>query len=46
MRLYLEPHKIGDDRVWGCLGGGQVMCAIFKSYYVSDYCLSGYSVPV
>ena len=22
MRLYLEPHKIGDDRVWGCLGGG------------------------
>ena len=37
MRLYLEPHKIGDDRVWGCLGveaggiWGQVM-------YNSDYC--------
>lgn len=22
MRLYFEPHKIGDDTVLGCLGGG------------------------
>ena len=36
MRLYLEAHKIGDDRVWGCLGVGQVMCAIFKSYYMYE----------
>ena len=26
MRLYLEPHKIGDDTVWGCLGGGSWFC--------------------
>ena len=29
IRLYLEPHKIDDDRVWGvqvCLGGGSWYC--------------------
>ena len=43
MRLYLEPHKIGDDRVGG--GGveaGGIWGQVFKSYYL----LSGYSVPV
>ena len=35
MRLYLEPHKIGDDRVWGCLGvtaGFDVRVAILMTF--------------
>ena len=40
MRLYLEPHKIGDDRVWGCLGveAGGIWGQVMYNIYVSDYC--------
>ena len=39
MRLYLEPHKIGDDRVWGCLGveAGGLWGQVMYNIYVSDY---------
>lgn len=40
MRLYLEPHTIGDDKVWGCtgmLGGSKLVLWVVEIMHGCEF---------